>query len=455
MIGEVLAVYSNIMLEFLFELYLYYFLTMRRLARTGSFWLRLALGFAAMALFAFAMSFVYYFIGLTAWGRILVYVLLFGASFLHVRLCLREPTKKILYGCSLAYAAQNLTYKGFLVFWCAGEQARLFNGWGERYWLYYRLVYYAFFACCVALLYVCYIRRITRHLGECRLDVRMLAISVFILLFTIVLCSFEDVYFAQLSIPGQENAYAEFAYYVLRQTGNLSAVACCIAILLLIFRTLEGRELRREVEQLQDAIRQSERQYELSRDAIDRINLKCHDIKYKIGAMLAGQGGVPPDTVEDLRDAVSIYDAKVETGNPLLDVLLTEKSLFCEQNGIRFSCMADGEKLGFLQDGDLYCLFGNLIDNALEAVSRIVDREKRVISVTVRARGSMLLIEEENYYEGDLAFEGGLPSTTKGDKAEHGFGMRNMRLIARKYGGELAVSASGGVFRLTILFPGV
>ena len=70
--------------------------------------------------------------------------------------------------------------------------------------------------------------------------------------------------------------------------------------------------------------------------------------------------------MEDIRKSVAIYDAKIETGNRLLDVLLTEKSLYCEQNGITLSCMADGEKLSFLEDSDLYCLFGNVVDNALK-----------------------------------------------------------------------------------------
>ena len=42
--------------------------------------------------------------------------------------------------------------------------------------------------------------------------------------------------------------------------------------------------------------------------------------------------------------------------------------------------MVDGEKLSFIEDGDLYCLFGNLTDNALEAVSKIPNEEKRIIN---------------------------------------------------------------------------
>ena len=115
--------------------------------------------------------------------------------------------------------------------------------------------------------------------------------------------------------------------------------------------------------------------------------------------------------------------------------------------------MADGEKLSFMREDDLYCLFGNIIDNAAEAVAHLSDDEKRVINLTCGARGDMALIEEENYYEGDLTFEDGLPQTTKSDKMYHGYGVRSIRLIARRYGGEATMSADGGIFSLKVLLP--
>ncbi len=226
----------------------------------------------------------------------------------------------------------------------------------------------------------------------------------------------------------------------------------CAVVLMLTSRTVERRELRQELGYLQHAVHQSELQYEISRDTIDLINVKCHDIRYKLGALAAQGERMRPEAVADLQKSISIYDAKVETGNQLLDVLLTEKSLYCEQNGITFSCMADGEKLAFLADGDLYCLFGNIIDNALEAVKTIGERQRRVVNLLVKARGDMLLIQAENYFDGERAFANGLPVTTKADKNYHGFGMRSIKMIVHKYGGELTAQVADGIFHLNILF---
>lgn len=450
MMGEVLSVYIRIILQFLLELYVFYFLVTRKLVRAPRFLLKLLAGLAAVAAVAFGVSFFYALYGRTEWGRIIVYLFLFGVSTAHVRLCFAENYKTVLFCCALAYAAQNFVYKLLLIFWCAGEQLRLFDGWGPSFELYYRLIYYSFFIAATAAAYFFFIRRQINRLSNSRFDYRMMAISIFILGITVILCSFEDVYFAKLSV-GRENKFDSLEYFVLRQTGNAFSAVCCAVALLLISKTIEERGLKREVEYLQYAVRQSARQYEISKDTIDMINIKCHDIMYKVNSLLA-QGERSAEAADDLRKSISIYDTKVETGNKILNVLLTEKSLFCEQNGISFSCMADGEKLSFMSDGDLYCLFGNMIDNALEAVNTISERERRVVNVVIKAKNDMLIVQEDNYFDGELTFKNGLPQTTKTDKNYHGFGMRSIRMIVHKYEGELTAYVTGDIFHLNIIF---
>lgn len=447
---EVLLIYRNIILEFLFELYVFYVLTTWKLNRAPRFGLKAVGGLCAVLAVALGSAWVYQLCGHTVLGRSGVYLFLFAVTIAHMKLCFAESFSAILFCCSVAYAAQNLCYKLYLLVWC-GWLVEVSDSWGMRFNLYYRLTYYLIFAVAVAAVYVFFIRRVVWHVDSWQLDKQLLAISLLILVITAILCSVEDIYFARLSV-GRENQFDMVEYFVLRQSGNLISVMCCMIVLLLASRTVEQRELKQEVAYLQHAVRQSQRQYEISRDTIELINVKCHDIRYRLSSLAAQGGQLPPGAMEDIRKSVAIYDAKIETGNRLLDVLLTEKSLYCEQNGITLSCMADGEKLSFLEDSDLYCLFGNVVDNALEAVKQLEERERRVINLVVKARGGMLIIQEENYYAGDLTFRDGLPVTTKADKDYHGFGMQSIRMIVRKYEGELNTYTSDGVFHLNILF---
>lgn len=449
MINEFSFIYRDIILEFLFELYVFYGLVSWKLKRTPRFWGKVIGGLAAVLTVAMGVSLVYEGVGQTVAGRIGIYLFLFAVTIGHMRLCFAEPFPTLLFCCSVAYAAQNLCYKLRLLVGCVWMD-RLQELWGVHFSLYYRLIYYVFFALAATAVYFIFLQNVVRHLDGWQLDQQMLTLSVLVLVVAVILCSVEDIYFTKLSTELKAQ-FEPLEYYVLRQTGNLFSVLCGSVVLLLAIRTVEQRELKREVEYLQYTIRQSQRQYEIAKDTIDLINIKCHDIRYKLSS-LAAQEGLGEAALEDLRKSISIYDAKIETGNQLLDVLLTEKSLYCEQNGIRLSCMADGEKLSFLDGSDLYCLFGNIVDNALEAVKAIDQRERRIINLTVKTQGDLLLIQEDNYFNGSLTFRDSLPVTTKEDKNYHGFGLRSIRMIVHKYEGELSARVDGDVFHLNILF---
>lgn len=447
---QVIYLYGIIIVEFLFEYSVYAVMFLHKLNRRKMFVLRTVIAFIAIFAVGLPVACFYTAFGGTLWGRILVYLFLFAVYTALAEACFKERYLTVFFCCSMAYAVQNLTYKVYLIIWTVGERLRLYDNWNENFNLYYRLMYYTIFTLCAVAFWFLFIRRITEKLQDRKINYKMLLITVFILGITVLLCSVEDLYFAKLCVE-RENRFDNPVYYVLRQTGNAFSVVCCVIVILLASKSIVENQLLQEVEYLKYTIRQGERQYHISKDTIDLINVKCHDMKYKLDALTA-QGGMSPEAVKELRDSISIYDCKTETGNQLLNVLITEKSLYCEQNGINLSCMIDGEKLEFMEAGDLYCLFGNLIDNALEAVNEIEEKERRIINLMVKAKDGILLVQEENYFNGSRTFEDGLPMTTKEDKNSHGFGMRSLRMIVKKYGGEITATAKDGIFHLNVIF---
>jgi sensor histidine kinase regulating citrate/malate metabolism len=198
---------------------------------------------------------------------------------------------------------------------------------------------------------------------------------------------------------------------------------------------------------------QAREQYLLSRESIARINQKSHDLKHQLRALR----GLSPDQLEryldELEDTVRVYESIVRTGNEVLDTILTEKSLTCKERDITLTCVADGEGLGFLNTVDLYAMLGNALDNAMEAVSRFPTPDLRQIEVLVCRRQGFVLLQVVNPYPGALTFREDLPVTTKEDRENHGYGLRSIRHIAQKYGGELCVLDEDGTFTLKILLP--
>ena len=68
----------------------------------------------------------------------------------------------------------------------------------------------------------------------------------------------------------------------------------------------------------------------------------------------------------------SQYDALFSTGNQAIDAILNEKSLYCSQRGIALNCLVDGSAVGHMEYVDIYSLVGNIMDNAIEAVEKLI-----------------------------------------------------------------------------------
>lgn len=242
-------------------------------------------------------------------------------------------------------------------------------------------------------------------------------------------------------------------HYAYQLVLSVYDVIACTGILCIMAASLSNRHLQQELELMTRMLDQEKKHFEISRDTIDIINLKCHDLRHQIHSLRAGRRQVTSQALQEIEQAVDIYDSVYDTGNAALDVILTEKSLLCGKSGIRLSCIADGQAIGFLSEEDIYALFGNALDNAMEAVAQLSDPDRREIGLRVQATGQFLSIHVENCFDGTLTFRDNLPLTTKQDHNYHGFGMRSMQLITEKYGGCLTTSAKGQVFHLNIVIP--
>ena len=213
-------------------------------------------------------------------------------------------------------------------------------------------------------------------------------------------------------------------------------------------------QVRHELETMDSILRSQYAQYQQSRESIDLINRKYHDLKHQIAALRA-----EPDAerrsawLDEMESDINTYEAQNKTGNQVLDVLLTGKSLYCQKHDIHLTTVADGTVLAGVSPMDLCTLVGNALDNAIESVKKIEDKEKRLIHVAVSRQKNFALLRFENCFEGELTFENGLPRTTKGNTDYHGYGLKSIRRTAQKYGGTVTVNTRKNWFELKILLP--
>ncbi len=232
---------------------------------------------------------------------------------------------------------------------------------------------------------------------------------------------------------------------------SLTNLICSLAVLIILFDLLLRKTLEDELEIVNQMWHQERKQFDISKETIEMINVKCHDMRHQIHSIRKKES-ISPAALKEIEQSIEIYGSIVKTGNQALDIILAEKSLYCQKNGIIINCIVDGEKLSFMSEADVYSLFGNLVDNAIRSVMGL-SKDNRVISIAVKAREKLLSINSHNYYGGDLRMENGIPLTPNPQDNYHGFGIKSMMLIAKKYNGDISFAAKDQVFNINILFP--
>lgn len=182
----------------------------------------------------------------------------------------------------------------------------------------------------------------------------------------------------------------------------------------------------------------------------ERVRSIYHDLKNHLLILQAqaGNGREVWNSIQDLKSQMEEYENYYHTGNEFLDIIIRDKARAAKERGIDFSAVLSLSGTEFLEMLDISAIFGNALDNAIEA-SLNLPEEQRLITVKGNRIRDMIVISVENNAK-DAVFSG---ATTKKDSFLHGFGIANMKTAVSKYGGECSTKMEDGVFSLKILIP--
>ncbi len=384
-----------------------------------------------------------------AWYASLMFLTLFAISIPLLHFCYDEPVINILFCAIISYTTQHLAYElanitTSLVEWGETPMLGLYGNASSG-----RLNSIGIMSLWILLYILCYVVTycITFVLfGKKVKSNENMRIKNTTLFFLIIGGLLANIIMNSITV-----------YY---NTGFLNVLVnsicnffCCIFLFYAQLNMLHFKELENELELLKQLRSKEKKQYIMSKENIDIINIKCHDMKHQIRRMGQNQR-LSDDVIKEIEEAISLYDSVAKTGNNVLDVILTEKSLYCLKNNIILTYVADGTLLNFMEEADVYSLFGNALDNAIEAVMKIQECEKRIIELKIHAVGKLISINVKNSFSGEIFYDReGLPYTTKDDENYHGYGIKSILSIVGKYGGDADFSTDREMFYLNILFP--
>lgn len=139
------------------------------------------------------------------------------------------------------------------------------------------------------------------------------------------------------------------------------------------------------------------------------------------------------------------------TGNKAVDALLYQKRKRAEKEEVQWECDIQLPKVCHINEFDLCVLFGNILDNALEACGRLRSDELRFINIQARMVKKCFLLEVKNSMDRAKAHTEG--SAKKENPHGQGIGLLNVSDVVHKYNGAVHTETGRGIFVISILLP--
>ncbi len=232
-----------------------------------------------------------------------------------------------------------------------------------------------------------------------------------------------------------------------------SLIFCILALsaflgLLWMVLVLE-RQQRLEEERI--LYEMNQKYYDALAQQNEEVRRLRHDMNNHLQTALALTGERQREYLQGLLENPQLGRRLKYCGDETVNAVLSSKAAVLEQKEAAFDVKADIPGEISMEKQDICALFGNALDNALEAVQRLPVPERK-ITLESRLGKGMLVLRVKNSCE-PVSWEAGadgLPATTKRERAEHGLGLRSIRKVAEKYSGSMEIRRENGAFELFV-----
>ena len=154
--------------------------------------------------------------------------------------------------------------------------------------------------------------------------------------------------------------------------------------------------------------------------------------------------------LNELKTTYSVSAEGIKTGNPVTDVILTQKQQEAEEKGIAFDCKFVYPSDTKINAFDVSVILNNAITNAFEGVEGYANP---YVTISAYRKKNAYILEVSNCIckSVEIDSETGLPVTSKKDKESHGYGLANIQKVAQKYYGDIDISQDDNSFTLTVM----
>lgn len=222
---------------------------------------------------------------------------------------------------------------------------------------------------------------------------------------------------------------------------------------LLIHLFIKNQQMQENLKIQQIKNEMVNKQYFALKEKYEDIFILKHDMKHHLQTLsiLLHQGNIEnaKDYIDKVSGSINKSSLIFTSTNQMLEIVMNEKFLEAKKLGISMEMKCRDVALDYINDIDIIAIFGNVLDNAIEAAS-ISDNEKK-ISVSLAERNFYVIFEVINTFGNKLQKKNNHLQSTK--KGHLGFGLISVNKTVKRYGGLVKQDYENDIFKMTIFFP--
>ena len=245
------------------------------------------------------------------------------------------------------------------------------------------------------------------------------------------------------------------------QTATIVFVATLAAINL-VYVYFQDTIFKSHEDKLKSALHEQEKDYyfsqlQLMQQSAEQIKTIRHDMKMHLATAMDYNANNRTDELADylkgLLGDIGKGEVYSDTGNIAVDSIINFKLKAAVENNIQLDSKVLVPPVLNIEAADVVTILGNLLDNALDAVSKVEDKR---IKLNVKATKGNLFIAIENTFDGKIKYANGKDGiekviVTRKDNSKHGYGLKNIRKSVEKYNGHMDINHEGNIFTVGIL----
>lgn len=231
----------------------------------------------------------------------------------------------------------------------------------------------------------------------------------------------------------------------------LVIIVAAVAICLLAVKMLIPRQIVREMERYQNDL--VGRQFEEIQNAYHEMRGWRHDYKNHMQVLKiyveSREWEHALAYISQMNEDLTSVDHVVKTGNMMADAIVNSKVSLAKRKEIRLDVTAKVPERLPISDVEFCVIFGNLMDNAIEACEKIASKEERFIRIYIGQFKKQFYLSVTNAT--NQTRRAGKYYSLKGEG--HGFGLYRIDKIVKEKKGFLNRKDEPGVFATEIMLP--